>query len=792
MAAIQDLLKQVSDPVLRGRLSDEISKLSKNKKFGLVFEDHVPECTPLYGVPLKCGSSVAKKCGKMDFIYTVKKIVGDIAECMNRITLLTENIPLNELVTVAQFGEPIFPSLEPIDKVINAPDDSLWHTLIEADNYHALQLLEYLYEGKVDCIYIDPPYNTGAKDWKYNNDYVDLRDSYRHSKWLSMMKKRLQIARRILAKDGVLIVTIDDNEFAHLWELINEIFPERKNFCVTIQHNPRGTQGDNFAVTHEFAIYSLSKSSQIYRREHLGDDISNFRKWGNQSDRSLTERANTFYPIIVDKEMNIVGFGEVCSLDFHPQSANVRHDDYIYVYPVDSTGAEKKWRYSRENENEIIPFLVAQKNNDIINIKLGRETENTKTVWTDTIYNSEEYGTKLIKKFIQSEFPFPKSVYAVRDCLWYAVSEKPEALILDFFAGSGTTLNAVNLLNTEDNGHRRCLLVTNNEVSDKEASWLNSHGFYPGSTEWESRGICRSVTWPRTKNSVRGKYSEESLIDGEYFTNLTVTKEINRSFYNISFISEPSEMKTDRKKQLVTLITGVGTSIRKNVLRLPDPPKKIKNIVSKSILPLSLVKSDSKFIVSEKHTISILFDPKAVDEWLVALEEQEHITDFYIVTNETNTFNEIKAKVTELLGTLSVTEPLKRPMSEGFPTNVEYFKLGFLDKNSVSLGQQFVEILPLLWLKAGAVGERPEVSDDDLPPWLILPQNNFAILLDEDRYGEFSSLLHDERDIGTIFFVTNSEEAFREMSDGVGIDRTYQLYRDYIDNFVIGARRMNQ
>ncbi len=134
---------------------------------------------------------------------------------------------MDEIVVVAEFGEPIYPTLKLIDTVENAPDSDLWHTLIEADNYHALQLLEYLYAEKVDCIYIDPPYNTGAKDWKYNNDYVDSSDAYRHSKWLSMMEKRLKIAKKLLnPKDSVLIVTIDEREYLHLGCLLEELFPE--------------------------------------------------------------------------------------------------------------------------------------------------------------------------------------------------------------------------------------------------------------------------------------------------------------------------------------------------------------------------------------------------------------------------------------------------------------------------------------------------------------------------------------------------------------------------------------
>ena len=153
--------------------------------------------------------------------------------------------PVEDLVVTAEFGEAIYPYLKPLDSVCNAPDSALWHTLIEADNYHALQLLEYLYAGKVDCIYIDPPYNTGAKDWKYNNDYVDSSDEYRHSKWLSMMQKRLKIAKNLLnPMDSVLIVTIDEKEYLHLGCLLEEMFPEANIQMITDIINPRGTNRD--------------------------------------------------------------------------------------------------------------------------------------------------------------------------------------------------------------------------------------------------------------------------------------------------------------------------------------------------------------------------------------------------------------------------------------------------------------------------------------------------------------------------------------------------------------------
>lgn len=227
MAAINDLISQIQDETLRNRIQEEVSKMAKQKKFGLVFEEHMPESTPLYDMPIKRGCNVMRRDSKDDkSIYVVLKVEGDTAVCVKpeqKDEAVT--FELKDIVRVAEFGESIYPYLKPVDSVCNAPDSDLWHTLIEADNYHALQLLEYLYAGKVDCIYIDPPYNTGAKDWKYNNDYVDGNDAYRHSKWLSFIERRLRIAKRLLnPKTGVLIVTIDEHEVHHLRVLLEELY----------------------------------------------------------------------------------------------------------------------------------------------------------------------------------------------------------------------------------------------------------------------------------------------------------------------------------------------------------------------------------------------------------------------------------------------------------------------------------------------------------------------------------------------------------------------------------------
>lgn len=201
MAAINDLIARIQDPELRLRMEKEVKELTKHKKFGLVFENHVPEMTLLYDYPISRGCKVIRKADDdkkltEDILWEVRRVSRGVATCRHTVTGEEQQVPCQDLICVARNGEPIYPCLKYMDSVQNAPDSDLWHTLIEADNFHALQLLAYLYPQQVDCIYIDPPYNSGATDWKYNNNYVDGNDSYRHSKWLSMIESRLLLAKK--------------------------------------------------------------------------------------------------------------------------------------------------------------------------------------------------------------------------------------------------------------------------------------------------------------------------------------------------------------------------------------------------------------------------------------------------------------------------------------------------------------------------------------------------------------------------------------------------------------------
>ncbi len=757
MSAIDDLVAQVEDKALRDRLKIEVDRITTNKKFGLVFEEHLPELTPIYGAKIRKYNTVCRRDGSLTETYLVLSVKNGQAHCINKKTGEKLNISTKNLIVERQFGEPIFPSLVPIDRVQNGPDTRLWHTLIEADNFHALQLLEYIYSDQVDCIYIDPPYNTRAKDWKYNNNYVDPSDQWRHSKWLAMMQRRLKIAKNLLKRDGVLICTIDDNENAHVCMLINQIFPDRKIFPVTIQHNPGGTQGDQFSVTHEYALFVLSPESTIFNKPHLAGETYSLRRWGSTSNRF--EGKTCFYPIYV-KRGEIIKIGNVPQDDFHPEKQTVFIDDGIReVWPIDKNNIEKKWRYARDTIESVLDRAFVIESSDRTEIKLRRENEQQKTVWTDKKYNAEANGTDLLKKIIVHDFPYPKSLYAVADCLYAAVGKKDNALVLDFFAGSGTTLHAVNLLNSQDSGRRRCILVTNNEVSDKQAQILLKDEYFPGDEQWERYGICQLITWPKTKYSIIGKHENGNDLNGEYLTGNTTLKEMNRVYKQISITNTKNLNTVSKKKQLVSLI-------------------------GKDKLPQSAVNSNTSYIVLNNYPASILFDESKTDEWLEALAEQDHIKEFYIVTTKPSIFNEIKSRIAELLGKITFAEEKKRPMREGFLTNVEYFRLEFLEKDDVALGKQLKEILPILWLKSGAVGLRPELTNNNR--YMLLPKyNNFAILIDETHFTEFKMKLETRNNITHIFLVTDSEDSFLEMAEQLTVENVVQLYRDYLGNFMI-------
>lgn len=368
--------------------------------------------------------------------------------------------------------------------------------MIEGDNYLALSVLNYTHKKNIDLIYIDPPYNTGAKNWKYNNDYVDKDDEYRHSKWLSFMRHRLNLANNLLKDDGVLICAIDDNEQAHLNVLFETMFPTHDRHTITVVHNPRGVQGKNFSYTHEYAVFLLPKTLEIIglkQRLSLSKANLNLRDKGNESERKNAK--NCFYPFII-KDEKIIGIGDVPSNDFHPTSKIIARKDGSYeVWPIDVRGIERKWRYANQSVETVMDILKVKNNfKGDFDIEIHKMHENYKTVWDDPKYNSSLYGTKLLRDILPNcDFDFPKSLYLVEECLTAVVGSRKDATVLDFFAGSGTTGHAVLEMNKIDGGNRKFILCTNNE---------NNNG--------GNGGIAESVCYPRIKAVIKGYKNKKS------------------------------------------------------------------------------------------------------------------------------------------------------------------------------------------------------------------------------------------------------------------------------------------
>jgi len=473
-----------------------------------------------------------------------KKEISDLKAELKRIKrdrkygLIWEEKPENIVLD----GKKNVPILKEIKKrKIKKSNGEDFNFLIEGDNYHALSVLNYTHRNKIDVIYIDPPYNTGATDWRYNNDYVDENDQWRHSKWISFMSHRLWLARDLLSDKGVLVCTIDHNEQEALGLLLQQIFPDRNITCVTIVHNPAGIQGDNFSYTHEYAYFVYPKNRRLIGqqiREENNEDVRNFRDVTGK-DSLRTAGANCFYPIYV-KNGEIIGFGDVCKDNFHPEMNIKRKDGIIEIYPVDPKKIERKWRFARQTVEGVkvelrAKYIKARGVWDIIRIK---NKFNFKTVWTDSKYSANNHGTQLLNQILRNgSFSFPKSLYAVKDCIIAASNENQSAIILDFFAGSGTTGHAVLEMNKEDGGNRRFILCTNNENK-----------------------ICEEVTYERVKRVMGG------------YKNLKTGKKVNGLGGNLVYYKtdivgiEHLQKIPDEAKIRVTYQAGEMIAVREDTL----------------------------------------------------------------------------------------------------------------------------------------------------------------------------------------------------------------------------------
>ena len=666
MARVEQLIELVKDPALRAEIALEVAALKGRQQFGLVYERHIPESTLLLNAPVRVGSTVVKKKDPKSVPYSVLEVTQELIvmvptnpEGVTDASMATpETVNRAEILVKKAFDETIYPALTSVGRVERGGTKP-YHSVINGENFHALELLVFALEGQVDCIYIDPPYNTGAKDWKYNNDYVDGKDGYRHSKWLSFMEKRLRLAKRLLKPDdGVLIVTIDENEAARLTLLLEQVFTSHEVVAVHIVHNPRGVQGDNFSAIHETALFVTPRGAQLVlpralSEEEIREGTSPLRNWGGESKRE--DGANCFFPIFV-KDGAIIGFGEVVDRDntLHPKHNEKNKGGVIAVWPVDSKGVERKWRYARQTIESIRHLLVvrtlqagAMKGD--LEIEIAKEEGKQKTIWAESRYDASTHGSQLVGKLIDRSFPYPKSLYAVYDCLNVIIANRADALVLDFFAGSGTTAHAVFALNSKDGGQRRSISITNNEVGPESEKMLSGRGLGPGDPEWEALGIFEHITRPRLEAAVTGHRPDGEQVKGDYLLPKIVPMaegfEENVEFLRLDYL-DPLEVELGKQfSELVpALWLAAGGRGKRQGLDLA-----------------------ADFSVASDGTYAFLIRPSGVEGLLSVLKDRADVRYVFVLTDSEDAFAELAEQLPKDLA----VRMLPRDYLRSFPSTRE-------------------------------------------------------------------------------------------------------------------------
>lgn len=673
-----------------------MSALADRRAFGLNFERHVPEAVELPGRKVRKGDKVRilrprTEAGKKgdETLWRVVHIDRGVASAS--LEMLTVPVPstdhdiadggtsierravaLDDLVVVAEFRDPIYPGLISTGK-IERGGSKPFHAVINAENFHALETLLFTHRSTVDLIYIDPPYNTRDNDWKYNNDYVNSDDMYRHSKWLAFMERRLFLARQLLnPEDSVLIVTIDEKEYLRLGLLIEQVFPDARIQMISSVVNPKGvSRGKGFRRTDEYLFFVMMGDSSPTRLQlgpewsssatvgEIQDDDSGALEtpdWTSMmrrgSNSARADRPSMFYPIYVNPTVpRIVEVGEPLAEGEHKAP---KRSGLVAVLPLRSNGEEGRWQVSsgelltRIEQGRVrlgrptkygyvvnyLPdgayaavlserFEITGRAADGSLVALGKSDSRriAPTQWKVSAHNASEYGSTLLSSLVpKRQFPFPKSLYAVEDALRFFVANKVKATIMDFFAGSGTTAHAVMRLNKQDGGHRVSISVTNNEVSADEQDTLRGQGLRPGDPEWEKWGICEYITKARVHAAITGKtHTGEACIGNYKFIDefpLSEGFEENAEFFTLTYES-PLRVSSNREFSAIASLLWLRAGLR---------GRRIDNV-------------SAGWDVADVYGVLVNLD--RTDDFLAAVATNSAVTTAFIVTDEERLFESV-------------------------------------------------------------------------------------------------------------------------------------------------------
>lgn len=686
MSRLTDLIAKVKakDPQLGADLDREFQVLSSRLSFGLNFERHRPEAVELPQRPVRRGDKVRvlpprgstargdQRLWLVKAIHRASKTAE--LELLDAAEAEMQTVALDDVIVVAEFRDTIYPGLVPTGSVSRGGDKP-WHTVINGENYHVLKALTWTHRGKVDAIYIDPPYNTRDKDWKYNNDYVNADDLYRHSKWLAMMERRLLIARELLnPADSVLIVTIDEKEYLRLGLLLEQIFPDARITMVTSSINSAGSaRSGSFGRSSEYLYFVQFGASSPAALELAGEwnpvatDNKTKLRWHGLRRRGAdglrAKNPKLFYPIYVRNTDAGVVFHSVGEPyfgdDWRDQPAPV---GTTAIWPIRQNLDEGRWSSSPQHLRDLIAEGHARlgrwqgadtaveylsdgertKVRDGVFSVIGRKADGSvitdaseyvarfvpTDIWRLTSHDASNSGSRLLAKFLPNrQFPFPKSLYAVEDALRFFVVNKPNAIIVDYFAGSGTTAHAVMRLNKQDGGRRQCISVTNNEVSADESQALRQKGLRPGDAEWECLGICDYITKPRVRAAITGKTPDGEPIKGDYkFTDefpMADGFEENAEFFTLTYETPVAVSYQTAFARVAPLLWLRAGSVGRRIDKLPAAGWEVAD------------------------TYGLLVELDKATDFLKAAREAKALRIAYIVTDDERRFQALARRLPE-------------------------------------------------------------------------------------------------------------------------------------------------
>jgi len=564
---LDQLISRVDDDALRSRLAQEVELLRGSRRFGLVFDRHIPESVRLPDHPIRKGVRVALRDESSVENWIVDRLSGSTRE----VAVLSGHggeRHVSELVVVREFGEPIYPGLRSVERIERGSANAPWHVVINGENFHALQALRSTHREKLDLIYIDPPYNTGNDGWIYNDRYVDKADRAKSSKWLSFIERRLLIARDLLRPEGVVCISIGAQEVHRLSLLCEQVFRTKLVQCITVQTSG-GKPSNGLDYMHEYLVVVTPETFRPSATSFAGGVARS--PWERMTLTTFTPvtRPNQAYPIFVDIRSGALrGVGKTLAELIKTGEYGGDPADFVFetdetpagclaVWPITSQGKECVWRLIPQSfladwENGLIritpetlkgePSFRVQyiaggnqkKIRDGVLVPSGRvegaptlifgkgTTAGTSvpTIWTEQGHRTSR-GNKAISEILgASRFPYPKPLDLITDILLGFGQDNPSLVVLDFFGGSGTLSEAVMRLNAEDGGSRQSILVTNNEVGSTAAKKLRRVGRRPGDSEWEAQGVFEYVCRPRLSTVVTGKRPDGSIYSEGLAANL--------------------------------------------------------------------------------------------------------------------------------------------------------------------------------------------------------------------------------------------------------------------------------